>query len=507
MKTLVIAIIFVAGCAALETYLFKFNYLGYFKRLRKEFNLKRMLIGLGGIAASFSLSVIFVWVSLISIYPFKIIYGLIFSIGLLVEYTARKGYGRFSIPADYIDATYADRDLWLDSIFAYLNLIALLPISIYVLLVIIFKPVTLFSGWYFIALCGAIILVHWPMARFIKQGTFPTFSLSAFFRTLFFLPRHLGKSIKREPLSFSFSHADKNIVLIVDESVRPDHLSLNGYERQTTHFLEELQAQGIIFNWGACLSGGHGSIGSNRNLLAGIRIGDPENAETNPSIFQFAKAMGYQTYYFDGWGPNFWLGKPDDLRDIDHWVKAFNFREIETCDIDTAIAQAIKKVITTSTGNFVWVSKRGMHFDYNRCFPGNKAEWNPLWISGQDLKQLTPEKQRWLVNSYDNALHYNLNNFFAELFSREFIDTVFIYTSDHGQTLSENGEHWTHGRGTPHERNVPLFIISQKKLEFNLNLSNPSHANIFPTLLDLMSVPQEHRKYRYSPSLISNGPG
>ena len=39
-------------------------------------------------------------------------------------------------------------------------------------------------------------------------------------------------------------------------------------------------------------------------------------------------------------------------------------------------------------------------------------------------------------------------------------NTIFAYTSDHGQTLSENGETWPQTGPTHNEANVPLLIVS-----------------------------------------------
>jgi len=48
---------------------------------------------------------------------------------------------------------------------------------------------------------------------------------------------------------------------------------------------------------------------------------------------------------------------------------------------------------------------------------------------------------------------------------------------------------------------VPLFIITQSNL--NADTSYPaSHFNLFPTLLDLMNIPEQARRYSYALSLL-----
>ena len=59
-----------------------------------------------------------------------------------------------------------------------------------------------------------------------------------------------------------------NVVLIVSDATRADHLSLYGYERPTTPFLEELAAEAVVFE--QAMSQGTHTIVSTPSLLASI---------------------------------------------------------------------------------------------------------------------------------------------------------------------------------------------------------------------------------------------
>ncbi len=80
-------------------------------------------------------------------------------------------------------------------------------------------------------------------------------------------------------------------------------------------------------------------------------------------------------------------------------------------------------------------------------------------------------------------------------------NTTFVYTSDHGQTLSENGETWPQTGPTRNEARVPIFIIQADHLKVDTTYK-ASHQNLFATLLDLMKVPQENRRFPYAVSLL-----
>jgi glucan phosphoethanolaminetransferase (alkaline phosphatase superfamily) len=60
------------------------------------------------------------------------------------------------------------------------------------------------------------------------------------------------------------------VVIILDESIRGDHLSINGYERKTTPFLEQLQEQHKLFSWGIAVSASTGSRFTYESLITGL---------------------------------------------------------------------------------------------------------------------------------------------------------------------------------------------------------------------------------------------
>ena len=80
--------------------------------------------------------------------------------------------------------------------------------------------------------------------------------------------------------------------------------------------------------------------------------------------------------------------------------------------------------------------------------------------------------------------------------------TSYLYTSDHGETLIENGETWMHGGDSQQEARVPVLLIGQQSFAVDTSYK-ASHYNLFPTLLDLMNVPEEARSQDYPLSLLA----
>jgi len=214
--------------------------------------------------------------------------------------------------------------------------------------------------------------------------------------------------------------------------------------------------------------------------------------------------MGYRTHFLDGQKDVFWLGTSYDVQYVDEWQPASSFGAVSNFDSDAVIARKILEIVNGSTGHFIWVIKRGVHFPYTNSFPATvAAEWQP---SDTAETEINPARREQLINTYDAAVKYNLESFFRALDVPGWRNrNSLVYTSDHGQTLSEHGERYTHC-GTsmetaPTEANVPLFIISREPLSVD-NKFRATHANLFATLLDLMNFPKPARRYEYGISLL-----
>jgi arylsulfatase A-like enzyme len=86
---------------------------------------------------------------------------------------------------------------------------------------------------------------------------------------------------------------------------------------------------------------------------------------------------------------------------------------------------------------------------------------------------------------------------------------VILYTSDHGQTLAEHGQVYTHMKPDKEIVDVPDFFVSGERYSMKSLLAGiplgirVSHLNNFATLLDLMGVPMSLRVRPYEKSIFS----
>jgi glucan phosphoethanolaminetransferase (alkaline phosphatase superfamily) len=287
---------------------------------------------------------------------------------------------------------------------------------------------------------------------------------------------------------------------VIDESIRGDHLSINGYDRATTPFLSSLANLDQDFHsFGLAVAGATCSYSSNALILTGVRPGMDEFEWTAvyPTVFQYAKAMGYKTYYMDAQTNSFWNGLTDqDLSSIDAWLTARDFGD--DLNSDFRAADKIVEIVSHGSGNFIVLNKRGVHFLYESSYPPESVVWSPL---PEDYVR----NPRLVSNSYDNGVLFNVNTFFERLLIDPGIleNTFILYTSDHGQTLFENNVSWLHCNSTLQEATVPLILIGRNMPPVT-HPPRTHHSNILPTLLDLMGVPPAERIHPYSPSLFSD---
>lgn len=525
------AVFFLFFTLLFEAYALNISYSDYFIRLFDTQETVFSITAIFCIVASFYLFYLFIVVALSSARFVKGICFLFFTAAIFVEYSYQKALGRFFDVFDYQNAVNVTTEQQITSIFLYFNVAAIVPCLIFLgCLIWVRCENNRQSRYKSLAVLGIFALFYLGLSRYeslLFERKFPASAFNAFCRTssdYIFSDKNsnenlmsmvLGNNVSRrtvqKPALAENHRPANNIIFVVDESVTGTHLSLNGYYRQTTPFLERLSKQKVLHNWGIAAAASTGSRFSYNALITGLTpddLPDEKNFKVNsyPTIFQYAKAMNYTTYYFDGQMENYWGGIADDKNYIDN---CFGVKEIENdslpgdWDIDNRIARRINKIIAGSTGNFIFVFKRGSHYAYHLNFPADETMWQPSYNAGNSYAMPPSDKIPEVTNAYDNSLRYNIDSFFKNLaddYSNIPNESVIVYTGDHGETLFADGKA-SHGGITKNEATVPLFIIGEINAKVD-TAYKASHQNLYPTLLDLMSYPEELRERKNLVSLL-----
>jgi glucan phosphoethanolaminetransferase (alkaline phosphatase superfamily) len=290
------------------------------------------------------------------------------------------------------------------------------------------------------------------------------------------------------------SHRFKKIIMIMDESVRGDQLSINSDERETTPFLKD---EPRLINFGLAVSGGNCSSISRTIFRYGLRQHHLPNqwneGAKSPLIWQFARNAGYHTIHIDGIaGPlqfhNGFTQKEKALIDAD-----LSVLDDPPYRRDPSIAEKVRSLVASDQMLFLLVDKHGLHFPYEKRHP-------PV----RDDRTMTP------IEHYHLGVTWSVDGFFSELAGLNLSDTLLIYTSDHGQNLGGGITHCSVSKDvSSNEASVPLFAeTGDRSFEERLRQSagwgfnKMSHFEIFPTLLIAMGYDEEWVRKFYGPSLL-----
>ncbi len=302
--------------------------------------------------------------------------------------------------------------------------------------------------------------------------------------------------------------AVRHLALIIDESIAGDFIDLN-IPRGVTPYLTDNEHRIVNFGFATSsnqctkLSNAILRLGANPDLLTTNKT----HLLTNPSIWKYAKAAGFHSNFIDGRrifkkSRNLMLEEEQIL--IDSHINIDGAPD----QVDMKAAKWLRTILSRSDPQFVVVNKMGAHFPFARMYPAYFSKYSPSMAPDESISS----RER-LVNSYMNAISWSVDEFFRVLLEDlDLEESLIIYTSDHGQSLMEDGSTITHCRQVPATLNevlVPLLAITEApelsrrlKIASQLNFGRVSHFEVFPTLLVLMGYSPEAVMSQYHPSLF-----
>lgn len=503
-----------------EILIFEFYTIQYLISLRVNYGFRQTAIVVLLIFFSLILFFLYIYATLISPPVIRGALIAVFAAVVFFQYGYVNALGRFANGIDLEVALFITNfEQKTGAVMANLNWLAAIPCAALILIGILSRPVNVFGRRFLFVLSPVLLIGLFAAAPLVKNPDltiYPLISATSFVNELTRIPPvwFVEYGDRRERLERPADLPERpanNIVFVVDESVSSAHLSIYGYRRETTPFLDRLDREKKIKKLPAAVSGTYCSTGSAYLLLTGLTVKDlPDGyhrqVKSRPTIYQYARMMNYRVHFFDGQMDHFWNSPYLDRRFVDEWRGKSFFAALagNDYDIDLAIARRVREIVASSKGNFIWVWKRGVHTPFDANYPENEEVWKPA-AENLRIRKNTPEE---LINGYDNGLRYNLDAFF-EILAPVFGNTsknVLIYTSDHGQNvLITSAPGLTIQQKYSLRVRVPLLLMGDLGGRINPDF-RATHANIFPTLLDLMGVPGAARKYGYDASLLEREP-
>jgi len=321
-----------------------------------------------------------------------------------------------------------------------------------------------------------------------------------------------------------------NIIVIVIDTLRADHLSSYGYQHNTSPFIDGLAKEGVLFE--NAISASSWTQPSHASMLTG-RYTYEHQAETKPlddtypTIGEVMKTNGYRTGAFSantlfftrrqGFGRGFlhfednYKSVPDMflnssiygfLFDFYGLRKVLKYEGVPTRVIASDINESVLNWIDLDTDSpfFVFMNYFDVHDPYTPPEPYRSrfsTVQNPGGLINGFVDRyrptLSPEQLKSEIDAYDGAIFYvddQIKSLFDELEQRGLLNnTVVFITADHGESLGEH-DILQHGASLYlQEIRVPMIIWGPKYVPAGKNIGVPMSTTSLPvTILSLINA-------------------
>lgn len=310
------------------------------------------------------------------------------------------------------------------------------------------------------------------------------------------------KKAEKELESFSFGISQRDsldhtlYVLYIGEATRYDHLTINGYTRNTTPHLSE---QTNLISYSSIYTLANLTNYSIPFLLTRATPNNMDVMQQEKSISEAFKEAGYKTAFIS---KNSYT--PFTMRIMNNCDYGYIFsRGIDAVDsYDIELVNQLKENIDYQ-GQFVILHSLGSHYKYNLRYPEEDNYYTPSLMPNDGYAKLTEENKEILINAYDNSVRYTdyvLGELitWADSLNQE---VVIMYISDHGESFWDDERKLSlHGTYEICEEqyHVPTFIwysdeyqqrFPQKVAYMQQNQDVVQTAEcVFHTLLDIANI-------------------
>lgn len=307
----------------------------------------------------------------------------------------------------------------------------------------------------------------------------------------------------------NFPKSKFNLVLVIAESLRRDHMSVYGFERDTTPFLKKFSSESgsefIVFK--KAYSNASSTLISLPSILTGASpIQSAADTHSYPLLWEYAKKADMHTFYitshslawnnlrgfFSNSGIDFQFSRETSGQPI--------FNDIGIDDRKTLAAfDAHIREISKENKKFAGL----LHLNTNH-FPFLVPSSSTIW-RGADVHDM-----------YDNSV-YHFDKLIESMFqtlkdTNNLENTVVIITSDHGESLLEHN-YLGHIESYYLETvSIPMMVYLPKSIQSNNSLAtikanankNTMNLDIIPTVIDLIGdLDSFHTVHLSGKSLLS----
>ncbi|MFK7731707.1 MAG: sulfatase-like hydrolase/transferase [Pseudomonadales bacterium] len=285
-----------------------------------------------------------------------------------------------------------------------------------------------------------------------------------------------------------------NVILLIVDALRADHVGAYGYNRPTTPFIDSLITDGKALKVDNGFSSCAESICSIVSVLSGRRRS--EFSHSNVNLNAVLKANGYNVQFLLS-ADHSWSGLNTYYPPYDYYFDGKSASDGVQYDLtdDRAVIDELRRVKENDSPTFFYLHLMSAHLssarkgEFIKFRPyENSSNWyyklpflNGGDTSGRQLK----------INRYDNGVveaDYRVREIFSILSSKGYLDNAIIWiVSDHGEAFDEHG-HYGHGKSLYQEElSIPMVVVDSN-LDFYKNTSVATQVDIAPTIIDRLGI-------------------
>ena len=345
----------------------------------------------------------------------------------------------------------------------------------------------------------------------------------------------------RAPLRSSLRDARPNVVLVTLDTVRADHLSLYGYERDTTPFLRKLAGGATVYR--EAIAASNNTLTSHASLFTGMYgswhgayLAPPEEPQGRPlseratTLAEILAANGYRTVSvvanYGYLGPGFGLlqgfgskhvlapavsSSPYLLRShLSQLVELLlssdelGVRYCRADEVNRAVFAELSGEATASAPLLLFVNYMDAHTPYvppapfNSVFPGrsrslSSEDYPPMQAAAMSgTREALPAERRHFVSQYDGAIRFLDSRLEALVARLEQVglygNTLLVIAADHGEAFGEHGL-FEHGFLLYQDQvHVPLIVKYPGQERPGVVATTVSQTDVAPTVLDVLGL-------------------
>jgi glucan phosphoethanolaminetransferase (alkaline phosphatase superfamily) len=281
--------------------------------------------------------------------------------------------------------------------------------------------------------------------------------------------------LEKQPLDKAF-----NLIVIMGESVNPSHMSLFGFDRETTPKLKAL-LKDPNFVASKAISGGVNTKVAVQTFFNLKR--EPANVQhlfrQEANLMAMAKGQGMTTHYISAQTANLATYMGDGQ--IDHF---FSREDDEARVLEKHDAILIDRLqqVDLSKPNYIVIHQRGSHTPYDKFHPDSFDRFP------EDVEDRLVKRQ----NSYHNSLFFT-DHVTVELINvlkkKSTLPAYLVFTSDHGELQGENGL-FGHTHLVPEGSEIPFIFYAingdQGVVQKARDLWLPTHYEVGEFIAEIM---------------------